>query len=85
MFGLLCGAGIYVCLHFDKTLDVKINLSRDNSEFPDYALVILKAVRFVAGCYVMSALALFWSVAVCVMHITGYSMIEFHSKYVRLS
>ena len=30
----------------------------------------------------MSALALFWSITVCVMHITGYSMIEFHGMYV---
>ena len=80
-FGLICGSGIYVCLHFDKTLDVKIDLSRDKSEIPEYALVILKVVRFVSGCYVMSALALFWTIAVCVMYITGYSMIEFHSKY----
>lgn len=80
LFGLFCGAGIYVCLHYDQTLDVKINLSNQKSEFPDYALVILKVVRFLAACYVMYALALFWSVTVCVMHITGYSMTEFHGK-----
>lgn len=78
VFGLVCGAAIYSCLHVDDTLDVKINLGRDKSEIPDYALIILKVVRFIAGCYVMSALALFWSCAVCVMHMTGYSMIEFH-------
>lgn len=82
VFGLICGSGIYVCLHFDNTLDVKINLSRDKSDLPDYALVILKVVRYLAGCYVMSALALFWSITVCVMHITGYSMLEFHGMYV---
>ncbi|KAL9987667.1 hypothetical protein ACROYT_G002012 [Oculina patagonica] len=80
MFGLICGSGIYVCLHFDNTLDVKIDLSRDKTEFPDYALVILKVVRFLSGCYVMASLALFWSISVCVMHITGYSMIEFHDE-----
>lgn len=79
-FGLFCGAGIYVCLHFDETLDVKINLSKASSELPDYALVILKVVRFLAACYVMFALALFWTVSVCVMHITGYSMTEFHEE-----
>lgn len=80
VFGLFCGAGIYVCLHFDETLDVKINLDRASSEFPDYALVVLKVVRFLAACYVMFALALFWTVTVCVMHITGYSMTEFHEE-----
>lgn len=80
MFGLACGSGIYVCLYVDKTLDVKIDLSRKDSEFPDYALIILKVVRYIAGCYVMSALALFWSFCVCVMHMTGYSMTEFHGE-----
>ena len=82
MFGLVCGSGIYTCLYVDKTLDVKINLSRDNSEIPGYALIILKVVRFMAGCYVMSALALFWSYAVCVMHMTGYSMLEYHGMQI---
>jgi len=67
-------------LYVDKTLDVKIDLSRDKSEIPNYAMVILKVVRFMAGCYVMSALAMFWSYAVCVMHMTGYSMIEYHDE-----
>lgn len=79
-FGLFCGAGIFACLHFDETLDVKINLDGARSEFPDYALVTLKVVRFLAACYVMFALALFWTVTVCVMHITGYSMTEFHEE-----
>ena len=73
-----CGAGVFVCLYADDTLDVKFNLSSDKSELPNYALVLLKVLRFVAGCYVMSALILFWSVLGCVMHMTGYSMIEFH-------
>ena len=81
VFGLVCGSGIYTCLYVDKTLDVKIDLSRDKSELPDYALIILKVFRFLAVCYVMSALALFWSFTVCVMHMTGYSMIEFHGTY----
>ena len=78
IFGLICGSGIYVCLYVDETLDLKIDLSRKDSEIPDYALIILKVVRYLAGCYVMSAFGLFWSFTVCVMHMTGFSMIEFH-------
>lgn len=80
IFGLVCGSGIYVCLYVDETLDLKIDLSRKDSEIPDYALIILKVVRYLAGCYVMSAFGLFWSFTVCVMHMTGFSMIEFHAE-----
>ncbi|XP_068693938.1 uncharacterized protein [Montipora foliosa] len=80
LFGLVCGSGIYACLHVDNTLDVKINLSRETSDIPQYALVVIKVMRFLACCYVMSALALFWSFTVCVMHVTGYSMIGFHAE-----
>lgn len=80
MFGLICGSGIYSCLYIDNTLDIKIDLSRKTSDIPYFVLIILKVMRYLACCYVMSALALFWSFTVCVMHITGYSMIEFHGE-----
>lgn len=85
MFGLICGSGIYSCLYIDNTLDIKIDLNTKTSDIPGFVLIILKVMRYLACCYVMSALAVFWSFTVCVMHITGYSMIEFHGKQIILS
>ena len=84
VFGLLTAGATMLCLHVDTALVVSLAEKGGEEPFkiPDDLQILLMFARFVCTFYVMCAFAYFWSVTVCVMHVTGYSMIEYHGKSV---
>lgn len=75
LFGLSTTGAQFYCLHKDNALHVDFGQNLTTTY-----IIPLMVARFVTMFHVMMGFAIFWSVPVCIMFMTGHSMIEYQEE-----
>ena len=75
MFAVISGSVQFGIMQRDKATHVTFGKSSDLQ-----TTFIFHMLRFLSGVHMFYALALFWSIPMCVMLMVGYSMIEYQGK-----